>query len=100
MRREISLGVHGPVKARVIIHAVANCGLSLRTLHSGRLISRKIGLPHSILRSGSVQDVSYKGFTRVEFVELCVNAANEAIAESEKVTWPAVLGLYKFVVAC
>ena len=40
------------------------------------------------------------GFTRDEIVELCahVQAANEAAAESEKVTWPPILGLFMSVV--
>jgi hypothetical protein len=41
------------------------------------------------------------GFTRDEIVELCthVHAANEAVAESEKVTWPPILGLFLSVVS-
>ena len=40
------------------------------------------------------------GFTRDEITELCVrvHAANEAAAESEKVTWPPILGLFMSVV--
>ena len=40
------------------------------------------------------------GFTREEIVELCahVHAVNEAAAESEKVTWPPILGLFMSVV--
>jgi hypothetical protein len=40
------------------------------------------------------------GFTRDEIVDLCarVHAVNEAAAESEKVTWPPILGLFTSVV--
>ena len=40
------------------------------------------------------------GFTRDEIVELCarVHAANTAAAESEKITWPPILGLFTSVV--
>ncbi len=40
------------------------------------------------------------GFTRDEIVELCahVHAVNEAAAESEKVVWPPILGLFISVV--
>ncbi len=40
------------------------------------------------------------GFARDEIVELCahVHAVNEAVAESEKVTWPPILGLFRSVV--
>jgi hypothetical protein len=40
------------------------------------------------------------GFTRDEIVELCVHvhAVNEAAAESEKVVWPPILGLFMSVV--
>jgi len=40
------------------------------------------------------------GFTRDEIVDLCarVHAVNEAAAESEKVTWPPILGLFISVV--
>jgi hypothetical protein len=40
------------------------------------------------------------GFTRDEIVELCahVHATNEAVADSEKVTWPPILGLFMSVV--
>ena len=40
------------------------------------------------------------GFTRDEIVEVCahVHAANKAAAESEKVTWPPILGLFMSVV--
>jgi hypothetical protein len=40
------------------------------------------------------------GFTREEIVELCahVHAVNEAAAESEKITWPPILGLFMSVV--
>ncbi len=40
------------------------------------------------------------GFTRDEIVELCahVHAVNKAAAESEKVTWPSILGLFLSVV--
>ena len=41
------------------------------------------------------------GFTRDEIIELCahVHAVNEAAAESEKVAWPPILGLFMSVVA-
>ena len=40
------------------------------------------------------------GFMRDQVDELCaqVRAANEVAAESEKVTWPPILGLFKAVV--
>jgi hypothetical protein len=40
------------------------------------------------------------GFTRDEIVDLCarLHAANEAAAESEKVTWPPILGLFTSMV--
>ena len=40
------------------------------------------------------------GFTRDEIVELCarVHAVNKAAAESEKSTWPPILGLFTSVV--
>jgi DDE superfamily endonuclease/Helix-turn-helix of DDE superfamily endonuclease len=40
------------------------------------------------------------GFTRDEIVGLCarVHAANEAAAESEKISWPPILGLFTSVV--
>ena len=40
------------------------------------------------------------GFTRDEIIDLCarVHAVNEAAAESEKVTWPPILGLFTSVV--
>jgi hypothetical protein len=40
------------------------------------------------------------GFTKDEIVDLCarVHAVNEAAAESEKVTWPPILGLFTSVV--
>jgi hypothetical protein len=40
------------------------------------------------------------GFMRDEIVELCarVYAANKAAAESEKIAWPPILGLFTSVV--
>jgi hypothetical protein len=60
----------------------------------------RIGLPHSILRNEPSGMYHTTGFTRDEIVDLCarLHAANEAAAESEKVTWPPILGLFTSVV--
>lgn len=60
----------------------------------------RIGLPYSILRNEPPRVYHTTGFTRDDIVELCacVHAANEAAVESEKITWPPILGLFKAVV--
>jgi hypothetical protein len=60
----------------------------------------RIGLPHSILRNEPSGMYHTTGFTRDEIVGLCarVHAVNEAAAESDKVTWPPILGLFTSVV--
>ena len=62
--------------------------------------TERIGLPDSILRNEPSKMYHTTGFTRDEIVELCaqVHAVNEASAESDKVIWPPILGLFMSVV--
>jgi hypothetical protein len=61
----------------------------------------RIGSPYSILRNEPSSMYHTTGFTRDQVVEPCaqVLAANEVATESEKVTWPPILGLFTSVVA-
>src|SRR6516165_2207340 len=59
-------------------------------------VSRRIGLPHSILEKRATDVYHITGFDSNEVIDLCV-LINSAERGPDSVKWPPILGLFKSV---